>query len=143
MKYVLPLIFLLFFLSIHATAQQVNDFYVAFSKSPANDTLYIYISVQKHQNISYELMDVEIKEKGADASSKFQISNRFPYGVINDMNVYIYRLPLQIMPGHLYEITLDNKRLCNAGPFKMRKYSVVTVSVHSVMRILATNLFIQ
>jgi hypothetical protein len=121
MKYILSLVISLVFLSIHSTAQTANDFYVAFSKSPANDTLHIYISVQKHQNISYEVLEVEIKEKGADASSKFQISNRFPYGVINDMNVYIYRIPLHISPGLLYEISLNNKRLCNTGPFKMEE----------------------
>jgi hypothetical protein len=76
--------------------------------------------VQKHQNISYEVLDVVIKEKGSKAKS-FQISNRFPYGVINDLNVYIYRIPMQIKDGMLYEVTLSNNRLCNVGPFRLEE----------------------
>jgi hypothetical protein len=121
MKHFFILLVPLFFICIKSTAQQANDFYVAFSKSSTNDTLHIYVSVQKHQNISYEVIDLEVREKGAESFNKFQISNRFPYGVINDMNVYIYRIPLQISSGILYEVILNNKRLCNVGPFRIEE----------------------
>jgi hypothetical protein len=120
MKFICFLLFALSSLSIKATAQQANDFYVAFSKSADNDTLHVYVSLQKHQNISYEVLELEIGEKGAE-SKKFQISNRFPYGVINDLNVYIYHIPFQVITGSSYEVTLNNKRLCNVGPFKMEE----------------------
>jgi hypothetical protein len=120
MKHIYLLVFAICLLCIKVTAQQANDFYVAFSKSSKSDTLHIYVSVQKHQNISYEVLDIEIKEKGLEAKN-FQISNRFPYGVINDLNVYIYRIPMQIKDSVLYEVTLNNKRMCNVGPFKIEE----------------------
>jgi hypothetical protein len=121
MKKILLLIFLFQFLSFFVTAQNPNDFYIAFSKSTGSDSLHIYISVQLHQNISYEVIDLQIKEKGTNNAQAFQISNRFPYGVVNGMNMYIYHIPYKTANGAIYEITVDNKRLCNIGPFKLEE----------------------
>ena len=108
-------------LCFFATAQVPNDFYVAFSKSKTNDSLNIYISIPLHQNISYEVIAVEVKEKGGETNHTFQISNRFPYGVVNGLNMYIYRIPFKSVSGALYEITINNQRLCNTGPFKVEE----------------------
>ncbi len=121
MKRILLLVCLLQCLCFFATAQVPNDFYVAFSKSKANDSLNIYISIPLHQNISYEVIAVEVKEKGGETNHTFQISNRFPYGVVNGLNMYIYRIPFKSTNGALYEVTLNNGRLCNTGPFKVEE----------------------
>jgi hypothetical protein len=121
MKNILLIICLLQFLCFFATAQAPNDFYIAFSKSKTNDSLNIYISIPMHQNISYEVIAVEVKEKGAETARTFQISNRFPYGIVNGLNMYIYRIPFQSAKGTVYEVTINNQRLCNTGPFKIEE----------------------
>ncbi len=121
MKKLLKLVCFLTCLSGLATAQQSSDFYVAFSKSQTNDTVHVYVSVQKHQNISYEVFDVEIKEKGAEGGEVFQISSRFPYGIVNDLNMYVYHIPYIVKNGVTYQISLNNKRLCLAGPLTIEE----------------------
>ncbi len=121
MKKLLLLACFLQFLCFFVTAQTPNDFYVAFSKSKASDSLNIYISIPLHQNISYEVIDVEVKQKGTATNHSFHISNRFPYGVVNGLNMYIYRVPFKSTSGALYEITIHNRRLCNIGPFKVEE----------------------
>jgi len=119
MKRVVLFICLIQFLSFFATAQNPTDFYIAFSKSKTSDSLHIYISVQLHQNISYEVIDLQIKEKGTHNAQAFQITNRFPYGIVNGLNMYMYHIPFKSRADALYEITVANKRLCNIGSFKL------------------------
>lgn len=121
MKKVLVFVCFLQFLCFFVTAQNPNDFYVAFSKSKDSDSLHIYISVQMHQNISYELIDLQIKEKGTHNAQAFQITNRFPYGIVNGMNMYMYHIPYKTTNGAIYEITIENRRLCNVGAFKIEE----------------------
>ncbi len=118
MKKVLSFLVFAFVCNI-TTAQTSTDFYVDLSKSAASDSVRIGVAVPFHMNIGYEVIEVEIKAKGAETGTTFKMSSRFPKGVANNLNQYIFAIPYKVLEGVQYEVVIQNRKLCNTGPFKI------------------------